>query len=236
MSDTALSPALLALLKSVDTPTVCNAIEVAQKKRGFANFTRKTMLVSDKTNPPIVGFARTAKIAALHPPTEPADVIKARRMQYFREMAAGPRPAIAVVEDVDFPDCIGAWWGGVHTAVHNGLGLSGAVTNGVMRDLDDMQPGFTVVAGSIGPSHGFVHVRELGTSVNVMGMQVKQGDLLHADQHGALVIPDDVIPHLFEAINVLVDTESIILEPARLPDFSIEKLESAWAAFEKART
>ena len=236
MSQSTLTPELLTLLKSVDTPTVCNAIEVAQKKRGFANFTRKTMLVNDTSYPAMVGYARTAKIAAVHPPTEAADVIKARRMQYFREMAAGPRPAIAVIEDVDYPECIGAWWGGVHTAVHNGLGLSGAVTNGVMRDLGDMQEGFSVVAGSIGPSHGFVHVRELGTRVNVLGMEVEQGDLVHADRHGALVIPDEVVPNLLDAITVMMDTESIILEPARQSDFTIEKLETAWAAFEKSRT
>jgi len=236
MSQNNLSPELLELLKKVDTPSVCNAIEVAQKKRGFANFTHKTMLVNDKSYPAMVGYARTAKIAALHPPEEAPDVIKARRMQYFREMADGPRPAIAVVEDIDFPDCIGAWWGGVHTAVHNGLGLCGAVTNGVMRDLGDMQAGFSVVAGSIGPSHGYVHVRELGTTVNIMGMQVSQGDLVHADQHGALVIPDEVIPDLFDALTKMMDTESIVLEPARQPDFNIEKLEAAWAAFEKART
>lgn len=236
MSQSTLTPELLELLKSVDTPSVCNAIEVAQKRRGFANFTHKTMLVNDKSLPAMVGYARTAKIAALHPPEESPDVIKARRMEYFRAMAAGPRPAIAVIEDVDYPDCIGAWWGGVHTAVHHGLGLNGAVTNGVMRDLDDMQPGFSVVAGSIGPSHGFVHVRELGTSVNVMGMEVEQGDLVHADQHGALVIPDDVVPTLFDALTSMMETESIIIEPARQPGFNIEKLEAAWAAFEKSRT
>jgi len=231
-----LSDELLELLQSVDTPSVCNAIEVAQKKRGFANFTRKTMLINDTSYPAMVGYARTAKIAAVHPPKEAPDVIKARRMEYFRAMADGPRPAIAVIEDVDYPDCIGAWWGGVHTAVHNGLGLCGAVTNGVMRDLGDMQPGFSVVAGSVGPSHGFVHVRELGTSVNIMGMQVEQGELVHADRHGALVIPDAVIPDLYQALTKMIETESIILEPARQPDFTIEKLEEAWAAFEKSRT
>lgn len=236
MDFSTLSPELLTLLQEVDTPTVCNAIEVAQKKRGFANFTRKTMFISDSKAKAVVGFARTAKIAAVHPPTEPPEEIRARRMAYFRAMAEGPRPSIAVVEDVDYPDCIGAWWGGVHTAVHNGLGLSGAVTNGVMRDLDDMQPGFTVIARSIGPSHGFVHVKELGTTVNVLGMQVNQGDLIHADRHGALAVPSDVIPKLFDAINTLISTESIILEPARQPDFDIDKLEAAWALFEQSRT
>ncbi len=236
MAESELDIKLLNLLKSVDTPTVCNAIEVAQKKRGFSNFTHKTMLRSDNDAPAVVGFARTAKIAALHPPSESPDVIKARRLEYFRQMASGANPSIAVIEDTDYPNCIGAWWGEVHTAVHKGLGLEGAITNGVMRDLGDLQEGFPVLAASIGPSHGFVHVQELGTEVDVLGMKVKQGDLLHADRHGALVIPPDTIPVLFDSINLLIDTESIILEPARKPGFTIDVLEKAWAQFEKART
>ncbi len=231
-----LEQSLLELLRKVDTPTVCNAIEVAQGKRGFNNFTKGTMLASDERAPAIVGFARTAIIAGAEPPTEAPDVIRARRMDYFRSMAEGPRPAVAVLEDVDFPNCVSAWWGEVHTTVHKGLGLEGAVTNGVMRDLGDMQPGFPVLAGSIGPSHAFVHVREIGTTVDVFGITVSEGDLVHADRHGALVIPPEVIPVLEQSINKLLDTESIILGPAREPGFTIEKLEVAWAAFEKSRT
>ena len=160
-----LSDSLVSLLKKVDTPTVCNAIEVAQKQRGFAAFTRKTMLSSDPDAGPMVGFAHTAKIAALHPPTEQPDVIKGRRLAYFEHMASGDGLKVAVVEDVDYPECIGAWWGEVHTVVHKGLGLSGALTNGVMRDLGDLADSFPVVAASVGPSHGFVHVREVGGEV-----------------------------------------------------------------------
>lgn len=231
-----MSDSLLKLLQSVDTPTVCNAIEVAQKKRGFAAFTRQTMLASAPQLPAMVGYAQTAKIAALHPPTESPDVIKARRLSYFEHMTAGPDPRLAVIEDIDYPHCIGAWWGGVHTAVHKGLGLAGALTNGVMRDLDDMAEGFPVVAGSIGPSHGFVHVKELGGDVDIFGLTVKQGDLVHADKHGALVIPTDVIADLEASIQVLFASENIILEPASKPGFNLEKLKEAWKEFENART
>ena len=184
----------------------------------------------------MVGFARTAKIAGREAPTEATDVIRARRLEYFRNMADGPRPAIAVIEDVDYPHCVSAWWGEVHTNVHKGLGLNGALTNGVMRDLGDLAEGFPVVAASIGPSHAFVHVRELGTPVTVMGMTVNQGDLVHADRHGGVVIPPDVIPHLHDAIEKMFAGEQIILGPAREPDFNLDKLLDAWAAFEKART
>lgn len=184
----------------------------------------------------MVGRARTARIAGLAPPTEPQSVIRARRLDYFRAMARGPQPTVAVVEDLDYPNCIAGWWGEVHVAVHKGLGLNGAVTNGVMRDLDVIDDGFPVLAGSVGPSHGFVHVRELGSQVNVMGMQVSEDDLIYADRHGALVIPEEVIPVLEAAIQTVIDNEAIILGPAREPGFTIEKLETAWAEFEANRT
>ncbi len=236
MADTIIPEDLLALLRSVDTPTVCNAIEVAQGKRGFNRFTRGTMQHSKPGDPATVGFARTAKISGLAPPNEPADVIRARRMDYFRAMAGGSGPTAAVVEDVDYPNCIAGWWGEVHVAVHKGLGLAGAVTNGVMRDLDVIDDGFPVLAGSIGPSHGFVHVVEIGTPVNVMGMRVAQNELIHADRHGALVIPSEVLQDLKQAIDTVISCEAIVLEPARAPGFNIAKLEEVWAKFEAART
>lgn len=227
---------LLDTMQHCDTPTICNAIEVAQGRRGFAGFTRSTMFCSAPQDGPIVGFARTAKIAGGTPPVEPPDEVRARRIRYFRSMAAGARPAIAVVEDVDHPDCVAAWWGEVHSAVHKGLGLAGALTNGVMRDLGDLEPGFVVIAGSIGPSHGFAHVREIGTRVEVFGLCIDEGDLVHADRHGAVVVPPDIVPNLGAAIEALIAAEQLILGPARQPGFDIETLEAAWAAFEKART
>ncbi|WP_209835382.1 RraA family protein [Ruegeria sp. HKCCE3926] len=230
-----MTPSLLSLLRKVDTPTVCNAIEVAQGRRGFDRFTRGTMLSSAPEGRAIVGYARTAKIAAVNPPTEPPEVIKARRMAYYRYMAEAPGPSIAVIEDLDYPDCIGAYWGEINTTVHKGFGMSGALTNGVMRDLGDLPSGFPVVAGSIGPSHGFVHVREIDTQVSIFGLTVDPGDLVHADRHGALVIPNDVVDQLEGAIQKLLATERIVLDAAREPAFDFEAFETAWAAFEKAR-
>lgn len=236
MAETAFPDDLLERMRVCDTPTICNAIEVAYGRRGFSEFTKATMLCSAPEDAPIVGFARTARIAGLNPPSEPPDKIRARRIEYFRSMAAGPRPAIAVVEDTDEPNCIAAWWGEVHSAVHKGLGMVGALTNGLMRDLGDLEPGFPIIAGSIGPSHGFCHVREVGTQVEVFGLRISEGDLVHADRHGAVVVPPDVIPRLGEAIETLLVAEQLILEPARRAGFDIDKLETAWAALEKART
>ena len=230
------SDSLWKLLREVDTPTVCNAIEVAQGRRGFDKFTKGTMLSSDPNYGSFVGYARTAKISGIGKPVEPPDEIRALRMKYFHHMAEGKEPKIAVVEDLDYPNCVSAWWGEVHTAVHKGLGVAGALTNGVMRDLGDLEPGFPVIAGSIGPSHAFVRATELATRVNIFGLEIDDGDLIHADRHGALVIPEDVIPNLENSIEKLISTEHIILGPAREPNFNIEKLEIAWKRFENART
>jgi regulator of RNase E activity RraA len=236
MARALMTPSLLKLLQSVDTPTVCNAIEVAQGKRGFANFTRQTILSSNPEAPALIGYARTAKIAGLEPTTEEPSIIKERRMAYYKYMSEAPEPSIAVIEDTDFPNCIAAYWGEVNSTVHKAFGMKGALTNSVMRDLGDIAEGFTVLAGSIGPSHGFVRVEELATPVKIFGMTVNPDDLVHADRHGGVVIPSDVIDKLEEAIQTLFASEKLIIEPARKPDFDFAEFEKAWSAFEKART
>lgn len=231
-----MTPTLLDLLKRVDTPTVCNAIEVVEGKRGFDAFTRGTVLCSDPGTGAIVGYARTARIRAVAPPNEPPEDIKTRRMDYYRHMASGPRPSLAVVQDLDVPNAIGAYWGEINTTVHKGFGLSGALTDGVMRDLGDLPSDFPVIAGSIGPSHGFVHVVDIGQPVMVFGLSIRDGDLVHADRHGALVIGPQHVPGLEAAIGKLMATERIVLDAARTPGFDFAAFETAWAAFEKART
>ncbi len=227
---------LLKTLRRVDTPSVCNAIEVAQGKRGFNSFTRGTVLCSAPEEGAMVGYARTAKIAALEPSQEDPEVIKKRRMDYYRYMSEGPRPAVTVIEDLDYPDAIGAYWGEINTTVHQGFGISGTLTNGVMRDLGDLPDGFPVVAGSIGPSHGFVHVREIDTPVEIFGMTVSPGDLVHADRHGAVVIPQDVIDDLDQAISTMLASEQLVLGPARQKGFDFDAFAKAWSDFEAVRT
>ncbi|WP_227267485.1 RraA family protein [Roseobacter weihaiensis] len=228
--------ALHKLLTQVDTPTICNAIEVAQGQRGFDLFTRGTMLSSAPQAAAMVGYARTARIRAVDPPTEPPEVIKARRMAYYRHMAEGPRPALAVVQDLDVPNAIGAYWGEINTNIHKSFGLSGTLTDGVMRDLGDLPEGYPVVAGSIGPSHGFVHVVDIGQPVEIFGLPVSDGDLIHADRHGALVVPPDVIPKLALAIETLMTSERIIFDAVKGQRLTFAEFEDVWAAFEAART
>ena len=139
-------------------------------------------------------------------------------MDYYRYMSESPKPAVAVVEDLDHPNAIGAYWGEINATVHKGFGLSGTLTNGVVRDLGDLPKGYPVIAGSVGPSHGYVHVRSIDKPVRVFGLSVAPGELIHGDRHGALVIPAEIIPVLADAIRKLLDTEQLVLGPARAED------------------
>lgn len=224
---------LLALLRRIDTPTVCNAIEVAQGRRGFDAFTRGRIHAT-APGQAIVGYAMTARIAAAAPPTEEPAVVRVRRLAYYRAMMEAPKPAIAVIEDIDAAP-VGAFWGELNTKVHRALGLSGALTNGVVRDLGDLPEGFPVLAGHIGPSHAFVHVREVATPVTVFGLTIRPGDLIHADRHGAVVIPPEVVPMLAEAVRKLWASERVILDAAEKGFGGFADFEAAWAAFERAR-
>lgn len=230
-----ITPELSALLKEVDTPTVCNAVETAQGKRGFDQFTRSPVTPADPNLPAFFGIARTARICGSRPPSGPPETAKEQRLAYYRYMAEPTLPRIAVIEDID-EEPIGAFWGEVNTTVHKGLGVSGVLTNGLVRDLGDVAPGFQVLAGGVGPSHYFVHVVEIDMPVNVLGLKVNPGDFIHADRHGAAVVPPEILPELADAIRQMQEGEQLVIGPAKEPGFDIAALEKAWEAFENARS
>ena len=218
----------LAVLRRNDTPTVCNALEHVMGGRTAEGFTKSPTVCADPGLPPIVGFARTARIRASSPAQRPAAEVRALRMAYYEYVASGEGPSVVVIEDTDWPHCIGGFWGEMQVAQHKGLGIAGTVTNGVLRDLGMLDPGYQVVAGSVGPSHAFVHVTDIDLPVSVFGMQVKPNDLVHADRHGAVVIPAQHIEKMADAIDLVLRKEVPILTAARAPEFTVEKLKAAW--------
>lgn len=172
----------------------------------------------------MVGFARTARICASRPPDRDPASQRELTTAYYRHVAEPPHPTITVIEDID-REPLGAWWGEVHTHVHRGLGSLGVVTDGTVRDLDQVAEGFQVLAGGVGPSHAHVHVVDVGGTVTVAGMTVSPGDLIHADRHGALVIPTEVATQLPEAARRVMKVERVLIEASKQPDFGIAKLE-----------
>lgn len=221
----------LALLATWDTPTICNALEVAAPHRRATGFTVRPMVCLDPALKPIVGRARTATIRAMDAPGRSAEELREARIAYYEYAASGPAdtPTVNVIQDLDPDPGFGAFWGEVNTTVHKGLGSLGAVTNGSIRDLDDCAPGFQLLAGMVGPSHAWVHVADFGRPVNVFGMAVRHDDVIHADRHGAVVIPPEAVTALPAAVDLLTRREAVILECARSPGFDVGRLRQAMA-------
>ncbi len=177
----------------------------------------------------MVGFARTATIRALEPSDRPTAEMSKQRGDYYRYVAEGPGPTVSVIQDLDPTPGHGAFWGEVNSAVHQGLGCLGCVTDGSYRDLDELAPGFQILGAKVGPSHAFVHLVDFGVQVNVHGMTVRDGDLIHADKHGAVVIPLDKAAELPAAVALAMRREQPILAAARDPGFTIDKWLAATA-------
>lgn len=205
----------LKFLRSIDTPTVCNLLEiVAPERRGFGYTVRHLHCIFPDL-PPMVGFAKTATMRAQdRVPLSEASYM-AKRLDYLDYVASAPQPSIAVIQDLDDIVGFGAFWGEVQSNVHKALGCLGTITNGAVRDIPAIAPGFQMLAGSIAPSHAFVHVVDFDVNVNIHGMAVKSGDLIHADRHGAVVVPIETIAAMQAAADGLAKREAKIIEAAK---------------------
>jgi regulator of RNase E activity RraA len=139
-----------------------------------------------------------------------------KRLDYLDYVASAPQPGIMVMQDLDGEHAgYGAFWGEVQSNVHKALGCLGVVTSGSIRDIPMIAPGFQMLAGSIVPSHAYAHVVDYGIDVNVHGMAVKSGDLIHADRHGAVVVPADRIDAMKAALEGLAAREARIIAAAK---------------------
>lgn len=217
----------LAVLTQWDTPTICNALEEIMPERRGYGFTTTHLFSLDPSLPPICGFARTATIRAAEPSDETAAEMAAKRAAYYEYVAAAPTPTIVIIQDIDPQPGVGAFWGEVQTNIHKGLGVRGAVTNGSFRDVPDSARGFNLIGGKVGPSHAFVHLVDIDCQVTVHGLTAKTNDIIHADQHGAVFIPPSAITQIPAAVDLISRREAVILETAKSPDFTVEKLKIA---------
>jgi regulator of RNase E activity RraA len=216
-----------AFLQSIDTPTVCNLVEMVAPERRGHFYTVKHLHCPFPDLPPMIGFARTVTMKAREPVASGDASYMRRRLDYLDYLAAEPRPTIAVIQDLDDPPGYGAFWGEVQSNVHKSLGCLGTITNGSVRDIPAIPPGFQMLAGSLGPSHAYVHVEEFGGVVNVHGMEVKSGELIHADRHGAVVVPVGKIDAMKPALDKLLAHEAKIISAARAPGAGVEAIKAA---------
>ncbi|MEO4002169.1 RraA family protein [Mesorhizobium sp. CAU 1732] len=213
----------LERLKQWDTPTICNGLELIVPQRQSVGFTVEQMVAAHRSLPPIVGLARVGTVRS----SKAAGAKVANLLDWVRYVADAEMPTVVVLEDIDDNPGYGAFWGEVNSLVHRSLGAQGCVTNGSFRDCDMLAPGFQILGGRIGPSHAHVHLVDLGQPVNVFGMQAGHNDVIHADYHGAVVIPAEAVRKLPDAIQLVARREKVILDVCNDPTFTVDMLVSA---------
>jgi regulator of RNase E activity RraA len=219
------SDSQFAFLRSIDTPTVCNLIEIVAPERRGAGYTVAHLHCPFPDLAPMVGFAKTVTMRARDAVSGPSYMQK--RMDYLDYVGGAPQPSVVLIQDLDEPAGYGAFWGEVQTNVHKALGCLGTVTNGSVRDIPAVVLDFQMLAGSIGPSHAYVHVVDFGIPVTIHGMAAKSGDLIHADRHGAVIVPVDKIDAMRDALDGLMKQEARIIAAAK----SGQGIEAIKAAF-----
>jgi len=226
----ALTQSDLATLAAFDTPTICNALERLDPSTQARGYTCTPFLCGFPALKPIVGYARTATIRSARPSGLSTAAQRQLQNDYYRHVDGGLKPSIVVIEDLDGSDARrGAFWGEVQSAIHVGLGALGLITNGSVRDLDQWAPGFQFLAGHVVASHAYAKPVAFGNEVLVFGMTVRDGDLIHADRHGAAIVPVAHARSIARAAQEVASREARILAVARAPDCTAERLIAVFA-------
>ncbi|MCK4294819.1 MAG: RraA family protein [Planctomycetes bacterium] len=220
-----LSEAELAELKSWNTPTIYNGWEqITKLDAGKDAFNREECRDFMPELGPMVGFAVTVVVEPSnkeHPRRNP----KAWR-EYRWYVASIPGPKIVVVQDLDKPRTFGSFWGEVNSNIHKALGCVGTITDGAIRDLDEMRNvGYKAIARRLCVGHAYNHPVRWNCQVDVFGRSVKPGQLIHADKHGFLVIPEEDQVRLLKAALFMDSNErqTMIAAARNVSDMSIEE-------------
>jgi regulator of RNase E activity RraA len=218
-----LSPERFEALQRLDTCTVSNAIETFERRlrnEGYADSSVRCMFPHLT---PMLGYAVTARIRSSGP--SPDGYAYLDRTDWWNHILAVPAPRVVVVEDVDKKPGNGAFIGEVHANILAALECVGAVTNGAVRDLPAVQAmGFHFFARNVAVSHSYVHLVNVGGPVEVGGLKVESGDLLHGDCHGVVSVPPEIAAEIPAVAARLLDKERKLIGLCRAPDFSLEKM------------
>ena len=217
---------MIDTLKKISSPSIANAIEtfnVRPRNQGFMSSEIRCLFPELG---PLIGHAVTAVIRA---EPQPLEGHRSSTFGWWDYVLSIPAPRVIVVHDLDEPRGQGAQWGEVQANIHKALGAVGAITDGSVRDLDEVRAlGFQFAAAHVSVSHAYVHMVDFGLPVKLGGLWVKPGDLIHCDQHGAVTIPADLVPKVADAVRRVEADERKIIEVCQSREFSADRLKELY--------
>ncbi len=203
-------------LKRWNTPTIYNGWEQITRRDHCADaFNLEETRDFMPQMGPMVGYAVTVRIEPSNP--EHRRTRPTATAEYRRYLASVPGPKIVVIQDLDKPAVIGSFWGEVNANVHRALGCVGTITDGAIRDLDEMtNAGFKALARRLCVGHAAVQPVEFNCEVEVFGRRVAPGDLIHADKHGFIVLNEQEQSGILEAARFMDSNECrTVIDAAR---------------------
>jgi regulator of RNase E activity RraA len=225
----------MTVLEDFDTPTICNALELIDNSRRDCGYTRFNMTVINAAAGPVVGFALTATMRSEKPSELSANELKQARLDYYEYMftdMGGPK--ICVMHDADDPDAVhGPFWGEFNTRIHRAMGFRGVVTDGCVRDLRKLPADVLLLARGLRPSHANMHIVSYGEPVKVYGMDASHGDVVHADEHGAVAFPAKLVDEIAIKAKEFIDHEAPIMAACNKGGLTLPELRSLYLARKK---
>ncbi len=209
----------LDALRKWPTPAISNAIELFNIKPRNEGFMLSDIKCAFPEMEPMIGYAATAIISA-----ESSEGRRVPPTEWWEVIRKTPEPRVAVLHDIDRP-VVGSFWGEVNANIHKALGCVGTVTDGSVRDLDEVKElGFHFFSSCVTVSHAYVHLVEIGVPVRVGGLLVKPGDLLMGDKHGVISIPLEIAREIPKAARMMEEWERKVINFCKSKDFTVEGL------------
>jgi len=220
-----LSTAELEALRRWPTCAISNAVELFNIRPRNEGFMLPEIQCVFPELGPMIGYAVTGVISA--------DSAEGRRVappDWWEVLRKIPEPRVVVLHDLDRP-VVGSFWGEVNGNIHKALGCVGTVTDGSVRDLDEVrEAGFHFFSSCVSVSHAYVHLVEVGIPVKVGGLVVKPGDLIVGDQHGVISIPMEIARDVPKAAQMVEDWERKVINFCKSKDFTVEGLKSLYTS------
>jgi 4-hydroxy-4-methyl-2-oxoglutarate aldolase len=210
-------------LRALETCSVSNAIEQFEVRLRNEGSVQGTARCQFPKLPPMLGYAATAVIRSGAPPM--AGRCYYHRMDWWNYLLTIPEPRVMVLQDLDHTPGIGAFVGEIHANIALALQCIGCVTNGAVRDVKAVEElRFHLFSGSVAISHAYAHIVEFGDAVEIGGLKIRPGDLVHGDRHGVHIIPLSIASRILEKVAEIERMERDLIQFCRSAEFSSESL------------
>lgn len=221
----AISETDLRDLAALDSCAVANAIERFNVQLRNEGYTEGDLICHFPERPPMVGYAFTLQVRSYAPPMKWKPHFEDTR--WWDALLQIPPPRILAIQDMDRNPGTGALVGEVHAVILQALGCKGVITNGSVRDIDRVRPlDFQMYSRTLSVSHGYSHIVSSGSHVQIGGLDIRPGDLLHGDGHGVVRIPKELAARIPSTAAELRAKEEEIMAFCRSSAFSVEGLRS----------